>query len=43
MLLPIMLFDELRPNDYFGFKVLKNGYNPSTVFMNAEAEGEDEK
>ena len=43
MHLPIMLFDELRPEDHFGLKVLKNGYNPTNAFMNAAGEGDDEK
>ena len=28
MNLPKMIFSELEPNDFFGLKILKNGYNP---------------
>ena len=26
-----MIFNELDPNDFFGLKILKNGYNPDMV------------
>ena len=35
-----MLFDNLNPQDYFGFKILKNGYNPAHAAFNDDDESD---
>jgi hypothetical protein len=33
MSLPIIIFNDLHENDYFGLKILKNGYNSGSQIL----------
>ncbi len=43
MHLPRMLFNDLEPEDYFGLKILKNGYDPTLYAQLAEVDPQEEK
>jgi len=43
MNLPKMLFNDLEPQDFFGLKILKNGFNPEFAPLNKESQDDDDK